>query len=370
MGRIWLLIPCILATSTLSAQEPASPPLAWYDIELIVFENTDPGAGLSETWPDDPGLPALDGAKELIPPGADPVVVSELDVTGSLEPALHALEADETNTEISASDVNSNEFNDVAANPLDGTVPGSSSVAPMDIEVWVPFMLRAKGDYQLRDVARRLDRSGRYRVISHSAWRQRLQRGDPGTPIHLHSETGNLETYHRLTRGAMTEGQNRISRPDVASFQLERGDPQFSTSPEFSDLGTGAVIEPMSHRQLEFPLDGTVTIRLSRYLHIDADLVWQRLEKVRRDTPPLNATESSETNESIEITVNGETLTDPLLEQSMTNTETMTRLNAYRLRDSRRMRSKELHYIDHPIFGILALITPVESGKNDEPAGR
>lgn len=31
-----------------------------------------------------------------------------------------------------------------------------------------------------------------------------------------------------------------------------------------------------------------------------------------------------------------------------------------KLQQSRRMRSKELHYIDHPRFGVLALITPVE----------
>ena len=30
------------------------------------------------------------------------------------------------------------------------------------------------------------------------------------------------------------------------------------------------------------------------------------------------------------------------------------------LNQSRRMRSKEVHYIDHPMIGILALITPYE----------
>jgi hypothetical protein len=35
-----------------------------------------------------------------------------------------------------------------------------------------------------------------------------------------------------------------------------------------------------------------------------------------------------------------------------------TPTTAYRLQQSRRMRSGELHYIDHPRFGVLALITP------------
>ena len=29
-----------------------------------------------------------------------------------------------------------------------------------------------------------------------------------------------------------------------------------------------------------------------------------------------------------------------------------------RLKERRRMRSKELHYFDHPRFGVIALITP------------
>jgi hypothetical protein len=35
-----------------------------------------------------------------------------------------------------------------------------------------------------------------------------------------------------------------------------------------------------------------------------------------------------------------------------------TPTTVYRLQQSRRMRSGELHYIDHPRFGVLALITP------------
>ena len=34
--------------------------------------------------------------------------------------------------------------------------------------------------------------------------------------------------------------------------------------------------------------------------------------------------------------------------------------NSYTLQSHRRMRSKELHYIDHPLVGILIQINPVE----------
>ena len=35
----------------------------------------------------------------------------------------------------------------------------------------------------------------------------------------------------------------------------------------------------------------------------------------------------------------------------------------YRMQDHRRMRSGELHYIDHPKFGLLILCTPLQNGK-------
>ena len=38
----------------------------------------------------------------------------------------------------------------------------------------------------------------------------------------------------------------------------------------------------------------------------------------------------------------------------------MTFLRGYRIEAERRMRSKEIHYFDHPLIGVLILITPEE----------
>jgi hypothetical protein len=67
------------------------------------------------------------------------------------------------------------------------------------------------------------------------------------------------------------------------------------------------------------PVQGLVRISLGRYLHIDTDLV----QRVRATDAP-----------------------EPLL---------------IRATDRRRMRSGELHYLDHPGFGLLVLITPHEN---------
>jgi len=44
-------------------------------------------------------------------------------------------------------------------------------------------------------------------------------------------------------------------------------------------------------------------------------------------------------------------------------------LQDYRLYETRRMRSKEIHYFDHPMMGIVVKVTPYEFDvPNPEPA--
>ena len=66
---------------------------------------------------------------------------------------------------------------------------------------------------------------------------------------------------------------------------------------------------------------GTMTVSLARYLQVDVDLLYHRPE-------------SSE---------------------SAASSSAPTR---FRIVSERRMRSGELHYIDHPLFGVLILLTP------------
>ena len=71
-------------------------------------------------------------------------------------------------------------------------------------------------------------------------------------------------------------------------------------------------------------VNGTVKVSLKRYLHVDVDLLY-----IRAATGEIAATEAVPTR--------------------------------FRLATGHRMRSGELRYIDHPLFGILMLITPFES---------
>ncbi len=65
-------------------------------------------------------------------------------------------------------------------------------------------------------------------------------------------------------------------------------------------------------------ISGTIKVRLGRFLHVDSHLVYTDVDN---------------------------------------NT-------SYRLRQSRKMRSREYHYIDNPRFGLLVRILPIEDGQN------
>lgn len=74
-------------------------------------------------------------------------------------------------------------------------------------------------------------------------------------------------------------------------------------------------------------MDGLIKVSVQRYLHIEVDFLIRE----------LRSTTSSESGFFGSI------------------------FNSYRFTGHRRMRSKELHYIDHPKMGVLMLITPYEA---------
>jgi hypothetical protein len=94
------------------------------------------------------------------------------------------------------------------------------------------------------------------------------------------------------------------------------------------DLTTLGIVNPR----------GTVRVHLSRFLHITLDLTYQAANA------PVPATGTVDGLEEIALAPQ------------------------YRLRTTRSARSNELHYFDHPAFGVLVRVTPVPA--QDGGAGR
>jgi len=110
-----------------------------------------------------------------------------------------------------------------------------------------------------------------------------------------------------------------------------------------------------------YRLEGSVRLVLSRYLHLETDL-WlgdyvQQIEAPQQwdlDAAPVIP------------------MAPPPAE--MTDAETpavpdFVPTQLVRLQESRRMRSSELHYIDHPMLGVIAKVLPIENVPEDGDGG-
>ena len=283
----------LLAATTLVQSAHAQAPV-WYQVELIVFEYRNDMGTRTELWPDDPGTPNLDSAIELIPwTLRDSASVP----TKNLPQATGLTGPEETTGGAEA-----------AAPPEPET-----ATAPLGVSDSLglrPFVLLPDKDMKLKDAARKLATSGSHRVLIHAAWRQPLNKTGKGPLIHLHSSTGTTTNF-------------QPSRP--------------------SD---GVAISPPLPTEQE-PLDGMVQVVLSRYLHLNVDLLLHKpyLAKITG-----TASTSSTNTATLPPSASADTQVDAPLPTFL----------SYRLTSSRRMRSNEIHYIDHPALGVIAHITPVK----------
>ncbi len=158
-----------------------------------------------------------------------------------------------------------------------------------------------------------LKKSDRYRVLMHLGWRQPGMPADKSLAVHLERLVPPLET-NILDAPANSLADN-IEAVDAESMD------SVPTTPA------------------NYKLDGFVRLSLSRYLHINTDLVYRQ-----------------------------EAATDNWSQVLETDTEGATRIDSlpptFHLLQARRMRSGELHYIDHPVLGMLILVSPIKKPKS------
>ncbi len=285
----------------------------WYQVELIVFSQTLDASDIQEDWPKNLVLAYPPGSVHLTEPGAD-------DQEGNQTPPEHALDADPLND---STEANNNDETDASAVILD------EAIEPEQTEpVHTPFESLPKDEFSLSAVKFTLDENSRYRVLSHVAWRQ------PG--------------YDKEQQKAVI---------------LTGGD----------------------RYDNHYELEGTVTLRLSRYLHLESNLwftqfypnygeasgftEWPPLPEL----PVLASANNSEKAETNDAELSDQLPTSALLSNSVNpaNSDFSFELDSDTSHSpsyivdriimntqSRRMRSGEIHYLDHPILGIIVQVTP------------
>jgi hypothetical protein len=182
---------------------------------------------------------------------------------------------------------------------------------------------------------------------------------------YLKSETWNQNTDTAEQQSAATK-TNKINATSFKSIKpaiLKKQYKRINASSEYKILFYGAWRQAgleknkafeininqlkNSHRvRSKNTLTGTFKLVLARYLHIYNQLNYQRKVTVTEDSK-ITATGSVASKKQTEAL----------------NNDMVPHNGLYPLNSHRRMRSKELHYIDHPLVGMLIQINPVKKTK-------
>ena len=158
-------------------------------------------------------------------------------------------------------------------------------------------------DLPLQQAAERMARNSQ-RILLHQAWRQPIRERAHAFAVLI--EGGDI-LPEPVIADALTEENSTTPQGDTFTAMDSSG--QITTLPQIEAL-EGAQ-DPIANRELQ----GALRFHLSRYLHVEP-LLWY----------------GSDTSEGQRIWV--------------------------KIDQKRRMRSEELHYLDHPLFGLLVRITP------------
>ena len=290
-------------------------------------------------------------------------------IAGLLTTAIHA--ADEAETRFY--DVEVVIFkNDKGPNSEETILPVSSPRFDDEIlDLSSPFSIEAARqkmfeiipteELRLNEQVLSIVQSSRYSLLAHAGWRQpgldketlmpvwikggRLY-GDEYTSIDnqidldamLKTDIFSLEDPADQAESALAEADQALPAPTVSELPASEStelDPLLAAQIENADTGNPGLYE----------FEGKITITLARYLHTSADLVLRK--------PRLSIAEP--TLDEIEV------------DQPSAESESDTRiLNNHSLKESRRMRSSTLHYLDSPELSMLVLITPYEAPEEVE----
>lgn len=219
-----------------------------------------------------------------------------------------------------------------------------SSPASIEAALESGYELLSPAEYRLLEPLGRLIASPRYQLLLHAAWRQPGLEREQVLPVWLKGG--------RIYGNEYTSIDNHIESLEIESPDEDDENAEVTTY-EFDEQSLESLelqlLEKQESQQHDglYEFEGKITIALSRYLHTYTDLILRR--------PRLSV--------------------DPVLNNAPQNAYLAANsadthiLNNHRIKEHRRMRSKNLHYLDHPEFAMLILITPYEEAESLEQTG-
>jgi len=321
MTRTSLTFPFILLGTLLSApgnaQAEPDKEERWFQTEIIVFEIREKNTiDSQEIWPDDPGLPNYENSIEL---GSliEAELQGDINLGSEENPLLSTPAISKNRLEID----NSTPIQLMTAETgglVPAGMPHTTPITELPIEALPPqeqpFQLLPDAALTLTELTKTLTNSNKYVPILNIAWRQPVASKEAAQTIYIHSHQEQIAL---------------ATTPGLTSINTLMAPPGLSDTPMLLVAQNEAHMPPRDTSLKT--LDGTIKIHLGRYLHLEADLLYRsQIEPLKNNTFFMNLDE---------------------IEQPQT---------LFRMHQKRRLRSGELHYFDHPMFGMLVKIIPYE----------
>ncbi|MCP4076547.1 MAG: hypothetical protein GY744_10210 [Gammaproteobacteria bacterium] len=198
---------------------------------------------------------------------------------------------------------------------------------------------------RLQDIVQHIKKSSRYKLLIHTGWRQPGLDKENGLPVWIKGGQNFGNGYSSIDQSEPILIEPVLNKPvPEEPVPVESEQKRLTTLESPSSDSSEPEKEPGGLYELE----GQIIITLSRYLHTQANLVLRKPATIlnlieQSSTPPdQNAAELSAEEDPVDVLADN-------------------RLLNYGLNEKRRMRSKRLHYLDNPQFGMLVMITPYEA---------
>ncbi len=249
----------------------------WYQIEVITFQYLQP-EGEVELWASHPGEPEWQQSMFLYE--------SEALARAHLEP--EPVEEVAVEIEVAEPEPEDN-MGFVTVGELVGAKEEPAPAEDKTITE-IPFVKLSTRQYTMQGVEKIIEENPSYKIMSHVAWRQPALNGR-----------------------------------EVENIRIFGG----------KSLGTGPDQNPL------WELEGLVTFKKSRFMHIEADVVLRE--------PGSSASGSFDSPQAL-----------GLIDSNTGRSYKSPNLTTYRLKQSQRVRSDKLYYYDHPLIGMIVKITPYE----------
>ena len=288
----------------------------WFEIEVIVFANNDETLQEVEKWPEKPGSPAINNVLDVFTQGEllfDNVEQLPAYYAEALEPSENNLSA----------------------------------------------------------LANKIKKNSKYTLLTHRSWRQTAPLRKAGIPVYLDDnasknlyqpvsdieEAGDVSSEQLLLDALLAE-ETKLNQPVVDTpFYIHQLDP-IEPFDEVEDMPNSVHIELSPMGPPNHAVFGTLNLFKSRFLHLDIDLLYRMppnepkvLETIQEEVFPTAIDNNQVLLIDQELVEQEQSIVSEEV-SPFTEIEKLP-LTGFRLKGSKRIRLNEVHYFDHPLFGVI-----------------